>query len=223
MPVRITGREKDGGRPDEGPAAWFVAQMESAYARLEPATGAPAREAAPAGLPRSGSSFESRLVSGAGEASLASPDRAVWIDRLRDYKQRKAAAAQARAAVRPGAPTVPGGRNWLPLGPTVVLHGQTVGDEPVGGRTVGIAVAKGGRRVYAATACGGVFRSDDGGTSWASMMEGFDLDPANFASASLACGAIAIDPMDPDRVYVGTGEGETYAIFSARIVSALPA
>jgi hypothetical protein len=223
MPVRITGREKDGGRPDEGPAAWFVAQMESAYARLEPATGAPAREAAPAGLPRSGSSFESRLVPGAGEASLASPDRAVWIDRLREYKQRKAAAAQARAAVRPGAPTVPGGRNWLPLGPTVVLHGQTVGDEPVGGRTVGIAVAKGGRRVYAATACGGVFRSDDGGTSWASMMEGFDLDPANFASASLACGAIAIDPMDPDRVYVGTGEGETYAIFSARIVSALPA
>ena len=123
----------------------------------------------------------------------------------------------------PGAPAIPGARNWLPLGPTVVLEGQTVGGEPVGGRTVGLAVAAGGQRVYAASACGGVFRSDDGGTSWASMMDAFDIDPTNFASSSLACGAIAIDPADPDRVYVGTGEGETHEIFAARIVSALPA
>ena len=104
-----------------------------------------------------------------------------------------------------------------------MLEGQTVGGEPVGGRTVGLAVAAGGQRVYAASACGGVFRSDDGGTSWASMMDAFDIDPTNFASSSLACGAIAIDPADPDRVYVGTGEGETHEIFAARIVSALPA
>ena len=54
------------------------------------------------------------------------------------------------------------------------------------------------------------------------MMDAFDIDPTNFASASLACGAIAIDPADSDRVYVGTGEGETHEIFAARIVSALP-
>jgi hypothetical protein len=54
-------------------------------------------------------------------------------------------------------------------------------------------------------------------------MDGFDLDPTNFASASLACGAIAIDPADPDRVYVGTGEGDTHRMFDSRVVNALPA
>ena len=42
-------------------------------------------------------------------------------------------------------------------------------------------------------------------------MDGFDDDPTNFASTSLACGAVAIDPADADRVYVGTGEGDTDA------------
>ena len=31
----------------------------------------------------------------------------------------------------------------------------------------------------------------------------------------VVCGAIAIDPADPNRVYVGTGEGETNQIFRA--------
>jgi len=43
------------------------------------------------------------------------------------------------------------------------------------------------------------------------------------ASASVICGAIAIDPNDPNRVYVGTGEGDTSQLFRARIVNALPA
>jgi hypothetical protein len=54
-------------------------------------------------------------------------------------------------------------------------------------------------------------------------MDGFDLAPTEFASTSLACGAIAIDEKDPDRVYVGTGEGDTYAMFKNRLVNALPA
>jgi hypothetical protein len=77
--------------------------------------------------------------------------------------------------------------------------------------------------VYAASANGGVFRSDDGGVSWKGLMDGFDLAPTEFASTSLACGAIAIDEKDPDRVYVGTGEGDTYAMFKNRLVNAMPA
>jgi hypothetical protein len=223
MPVRVRGKQVKAER-EEGPAEWFLAEIESTYTRLESPAVAAARVAAPAGRKaRSADAFRSTLQPGEGEAVLAVPERTVWIDRLSEYKQRKSMAVAARGAIVPGAPVIPGARNWLPLGPSVVLHGQTVGAEPVGGRTVGLAVATGGHRVYAATACGGVFRSDDGGTSWASMMDAFDVDPTNFASASLACGAIAIDPADPDRVYVGTGEGETHDIFAARIVSALPA
>ena len=54
-------------------------------------------------------------------------------------------------------------------------------------------------------------------------MDGFDVDPTNFASTSLACGALAIDPSDPNRVFVGTGEGDTHQIFMQRIINALPA
>ncbi|MFC2038068.1 hypothetical protein ACFLYD_08975, partial [Chloroflexota bacterium] len=43
-------------------------------------------------------------------------------------------------------------------------------------------------------------------------MEAWDLDPTTHASDTLACGAIAIDSADPDRVYVGSGEGATVGI-----------
>ena len=147
-----------------------------------------------------------------------------WRETLLEYKRRKAASLSA------GAPTsamalasVPGSRNWNPLGPSVVLNGQTVGSQPVGGRVAGLAIAPGGTVIYAATANGGVFRSDDGATSWRSLMDRFDLDPTSFASASLICGAIALAPSRPQRVYVGTGEGDTQALFQLRITNALPA
>ena len=101
--------------------------------------------------------------------------------------------------------------------------GRPHGLPPVGGRVSGIAVAEGGQLAYAATANGGVFRSDDRGATWRSLMDAFDMDPTNFASTSLACGAIAIDGNDPNRVYVGTGEGDTHGMFENRIVNALPA
>jgi hypothetical protein len=53
-------------------------------------------------------------------------------------------------------------------------------------------------------------------------MDNFDVDPTAFAATSLACGAIAIDEMDPNRIYVGTGEWDTNDIFSLRLTNALP-
>src|SRR5262249_28508364 len=155
---------------DGGPEEWFQVQMEAAYARLadagEPPPPAPA---APTG-------FASILRPGHREEVLARPAASVWLDRLGEDKRREGASVRAAAAVlaaAPAAPFVPGARNWLPLGPTVVLHGQTIGNEPVGGRVAGLAVAPGGRIVYAASSCGGVFRSDDGATTWRSLMDGF--------------------------------------------------
>lgn len=222
-PVRLPAKKKRTVEREEGPRGWFLPVAFETYARLSP-RGAPAPPP-PTALPESGESFTSIHVPGAGESALATVGKSVWLDRLREYKRRKSTAALTPLAGPPlaAAPSIPGGRNWLPLGPNVVLDGQTVGSEPVAGRVSGVAVAPGGQIVYVAAAAGGVFRSDDGGATWRSLMDGFDLDPTNFASASLACGAIAIDPSDPDRVYVGTGEGDTYRLFGSRVVSSLPA
>jgi hypothetical protein len=204
------GKARKNGRvdlEDDGPLEWLAPLVEETYYRLAPrgsATPAP-----PKRKPVAGKSYRSTHVRGAGESLLVKPDQSVWTNRLREFKGRK-------AATRPR-------KNWRPLGPMQVLNGQTEGNQPVAGRVSGMAIAPGGRTVYAATACGGVFRSDNGGASWRSLMNGFDRNPTQFASSSLACGAIAIDPNDPQRVYVGTGEGDTHNLFRRRIVNALPA
>ncbi|HKR66817.1 MAG TPA: hypothetical protein VJZ00_24030, partial [Thermoanaerobaculia bacterium] len=165
----------------------------------------------------------------AAPAAAPVPSQDVWVDQLAEYKRRKAAAVTRAmppamgVGIAPGAPAIPGGRNWSPLGPSVVTGGQAKGRPSVGGRISGIAVAAGGQIVYAASANGGVFRSDDAGQTWKSLMDAFDVDPTNFASTSLACGAIAVAANDPNRVFVGTGEGDTHQIFANRITNALPA
>jgi hypothetical protein len=212
-PVKLSGRvrpEKEEG----GPLGWLLPMMESAHTPLA------ARGVA---APAPGASAMARsAILPAGAATIAPTSPTVWRDVFLEYKQRKAAAAPARAA-GPAAPFVPGARNWLPLGPSVVMNGQTVGDQPVAGRVARVAVAPGGNVIYAASANGGVFGSTDGAATWRSLMDRFDLDPTNFASASLVCGAIALDPADPARVYVGTGEGDTLALFRSRVTNALPA
>lgn len=233
------GRERNVFEREHGPRGWLFPLLESAYTKLVPrgqpetpprkargrATAAPAASAAARG------GFRSRLQPGSGDNVLAGANQDFWLERVREYRQRKAAAAGPRAALRaagiaplPG-PMIPGQKNWAPLGPSVVMNGQAHGRPAVGGRVSGIAVAPGGQIIYAASANGGVFRSDDAGQSWRSLMDAFDLDPTNYAATSLACGAIAIDPNDPARIYVGTGEGDTHEMFikALRILNALPA
>jgi hypothetical protein len=102
---------------------------------------------------------------------------------------------------------------WNSIGPSVVKKAQGGTQPDTSGRTTGIAVAKGGNLIYLATANGGVWRSDDTGKNWRSLMDAFDLNPQHRASDSLACGAIAIDLDNPDLVYVGTGDGPGSAYF----------
>ncbi len=105
-------------------------------------------------------------------------------------------------------------KTWIPLGPAAVLRGQG-GIHPVtgmtptmSGRIEGIAIAPGGKRLYIASANGGVWRSEDTGNSWVSLMENFDLNPTFTGTDTLACGAIALvagSTPETDRLYVGTG------------------
>lgn len=222
-------------RPYEGPVEWLFPRLEETYTRLgpkddvEPALQRPLMSAAhsSAALAVAAAAdtirHDERLIDG----KLEAVPRSYWEDVLGAYHRRRleaeAPGLAAAPSILPGMPAIPGQNNWTPLGPGVVARGQTGNRAPVAGRTSGIAIAPDGLRVYAATANGGVWRSDDGGLSWRSTMDGFDTDPTNFATTSLACGAIAIDPADPDRVYVGTGEGDTDALFAQRVVNALPA
>lgn len=75
---------------------------------------------------------------------------------------------------------------------------RSIGPVNMGGRVVDIeAVESDFRRVFLASASGGVFRSDNAGTTWRPI---FDHYP------SLSIGDVALFQPNPDIVWVGTGE-----------------
>jgi photosystem II stability/assembly factor-like uncharacterized protein len=75
---------------------------------------------------------------------------------------------------------------------------RSIGPASMGGRVDDIAVAPSNRSViYIGYATGGVFRSGNAGTTFEPVFE-------SYGSASI--GALAVDPANPDIVYVGTGE-----------------
>jgi len=223
-------------RPEAGPLGWLLPNREASYTKLLPKASAEAewnaaRAKAPVkravGKKVGKKEFRSVFQPGRGEDVLAELPRDYWLKHMQEFQKRKANSPRRGLGARgvsggPGTPVIPGTNNWIPLGPSVQARGSAVGRPAVSGRIPGIAIAPGGMRMYVATACGGVWRSDNGGVAWQSMMDGFDLNTNAFAATCLACGAIAIDPADPDRVYVGTGEGDTDFIFSDRLVEALP-
>jgi hypothetical protein len=207
----VTTREEGHGE-DRGPMGWFVPQMEAAYSSLRPLEAFREHDSL-------------RFAHFFADVEAAPAPRVAmdfWTQRLSEFARRKAD-ARARAGSAPGAPAIGGVNNWYPIGPSVVARGQASGRPAISGRVSGIAVDSTGTRVYVATANGGVFRSDDTGRTWRSLMDGFDVDPTSFASTSLCMGAIATDPTFPDRIYAGTGEGDTNGLFASRLVNALPA
>jgi hypothetical protein len=93
---------------------------------------------------------------------------------------------------------------WTPLGPAPIPNGQTTGIiQAVSGRVTVIAVHPANENiVYVGTAQGGLYRSLNGGATWTPLMD---------SALSLAIGSIAIDPLDPTTLVVGTGEGNLSA------------
>ena len=103
---------------------------------------------------------------------------------------------------------------WLPLGPSTVIGGQMDGTAHTTGRVRQVEVSRDGRRVYAATASGGVWYSRDEGSTWM-VLGGWAVTPdvrnLDFFANTLVCGAILVDwdttaGGENDTVYVGTGE-----------------
>lgn len=79
------------------------------------------------------------------------------------------------------------------------LSWRSIGPADMGGRTTDIAAIPGDPSlVYFATATGGLWKTEDGGTTWRSVFE---------EGGTLSLGAIALAPSDPSLLYLGTGEG----------------
>src|SRR5688572_11001715 len=139
-------RPKQPVERERGPSGWLLPMVEAAYTRLIP------REDYEKELTARGPSIAGDVEDPATtpEAALSDVSQDVWLDRLAEYKRRKAGAALA-AGPKIAGPLVPGAKNWAPLGPSVVLDGQAQGFPPVAGRVSGIAVASGGQLLYAAS------------------------------------------------------------------------
>ena len=219
MPAELEREERE---PEGGPEKRIEQFMEERFPRIGAGgkeTQGQEQEAEEPGVER----FASRDLRRLEEPPRNPLPSSFRRDLVREYRRRQMAKLTRQGRRVPGAPALeeagegdmpeppapPPANNWIPIGPSVLRGGQAAGTPAVAGRVSGLAVARGGARVYAGSANGGVWRSDDGGRSWRSMMDAFDLNPTGRTSDSLACGAIAIDPNNPDHVYVGTGEGDS--------------
>jgi photosystem II stability/assembly factor-like uncharacterized protein len=94
-------------------------------------------------------------------------------------------------------------RSLLQTSPYRGLAWQYLGPTNISGRATDIAVADAGtaRRIYAAYATSGVWKSDDDGASWQAV---FEHQP------STSIGDLAVAPSNPDIVWVGTGESNLF-------------
>jgi photosystem II stability/assembly factor-like uncharacterized protein len=92
------------------------------------------------------------------------------------------------ALIRPTAGLDPGHTGWTSAGPG-----------NIGGRTRSVLIhPQNPDTMWAGSAGGGIWRTDNGGASW---------EPVDDLMANLAVGSMAMDPTDPDIIFAGTGEG----------------
>jgi photosystem II stability/assembly factor-like uncharacterized protein len=90
------------------------------------------------------------------------------------------------------------GRTELPMVVRKSIAFREIGPAISGGRVTAVAGVAGDPNVYyVGAADGGVFRTEDGGMTWKAYFQHQQV-------ASI--GAIAVDPRDPDIVWIGTGE-----------------
>ena len=98
---------------------------------------------------------------------------------------------------------IAGGFIWSNVGPTPLNNlpdaAYYQGNQPVGGEVTDIAIDPSGATdstIYVATNNGGIWKTTDGGNSWF---------PTSDSLPSLSMGAVALDPVNPQIVYAGSG------------------
>lgn len=133
-----------------------------------------------------------RYEPGAFPSEWAWQQRAYPYDKF-DFEQLKDAVVQAQA-MRIEARKMPASLSatWVERGPTNI--GARVSDIVIHPVDTDI--------IYAAISSGGVLKSTDAGVTWAPISDDLPV---------LTLGAIALDPQDPDVIYLGTGEANAHS------------
>ncbi|HEX3760726.1 MAG TPA: hypothetical protein VHW23_18555, partial [Kofleriaceae bacterium] len=110
--------------------------------------------------------------------------------------------AEPKATTAPVAPPAPTEKAVLDSGVISGLGARNIGSATMSGRIAAVAgrVVGGKTLLYVGAASGGVWKSQDGGTTFKPV---FDKQPVQ------SIGAIAIDPSNPETVWVGSGEAWT--------------
>ncbi|MGH7690286.1 MAG: WD40/YVTN/BNR-like repeat-containing protein, partial [Gemmatimonadaceae bacterium] len=91
------------------------------------------------------------------------------------------------------------GRTLLPMRVARSIAFRSIGPAVSGGRVSAVAgVAGQNDTYYVGTADGGVFRTTNGGITWTAEFQ---------HQHALSIGALAVDPVNPEVVWAGTGEG----------------
>lgn len=91
------------------------------------------------------------------------------------------------------------GRTALPMKPDKHFAFRQIGPAISGGRVTAVAGVPGDPNIYyVGSADGGVFRTDNGGSTWKALFQ---------YESTLSIGALAVDAHNPSLVWAGTGEG----------------
>lgn len=123
-----------------------------------------------------------------GAAAKAAPDKKAARAETKD--ESKEAREKEVAAEKPA--------DLMSSGTFMAFKPRSVGPALVSGRVVTVAVnPKNKSQYFVGVASGGVWRTDNDGTTWAPVFE---------REGSYSIGAITIDPKQPKVVWVGTGE-----------------
>ncbi len=112
-----------------------------------------------------------------------------------------ATSAVAKSKKAPAEPPVAEESSLLTAGTFSGLALREIGPALTSGRVVDLAVDPTNRkRYFAAAAAGGVWRTENAGTTWTPVFDG---------EGSYSIGCLALDPGNPSVVWVGTGENNS--------------